>query len=102
MAIGTAYIYVTGVAEREGDQWASFCEELGTASCGDTPEEAFANLDEAVQVYLETLAEYGELNRVFGECGIVVGRDATSEAAAGQDETRRITRTRRVELPVGT
>ena len=65
--LGTAYIYVTGVAEREGDQWVSFCKELGTASCGDTPEEALANLDEAVQLYLETLAEYGELSRVFGD-----------------------------------
>ena len=100
MAIGTAYIYVTGVVEREGDQWVSFCEELGTASCGDTPEEAFGNLDEALQVYLETLAEYGELDRVFGERGIVVGRDSTVEAVADQDETHRITRTRRVEMPM--
>ena len=99
--LGTTYIYVTGVVEREGDQWVSFCKELGTASCGETPEEAFANLDEAVQVYLETLAEYGELDRVFGERGIVVGRDATPEEAAGHDETGRITRTRRVEIPVG-
>ena len=99
--LGTAYIYVTGVAEREGDQWVSFCKELGTASCGDTPEKALANLDEALQVYLETLAEYGELDRVFGERGIAVGRDVATEEAAGQDETGRITRGRRVEIPVG-
>ena len=67
---GTTYIYVTVVAEQEGDQWVSFCKELGTASCGDTSQEAFANLDEAVQVYLETLAEYGEFDRVFGGRGI--------------------------------
>ncbi len=77
--LGTAYIYVTGVAEREGDQWVSFCKKLGTASGGDTPEEALANLDEAVQVYLETLAEYGELDRVFGERGIAVGRDVSTD-----------------------
>ena len=99
--LGTTYIYVTGVVEPEGDLWVSFCKELGTASCGDTAEEAFTNLDEAVQIYLETLAEYGELDRVFGERGIVVGRDMTTEKAADQDENGRIARTRRVEIPVG-
>jgi predicted RNase H-like HicB family nuclease len=80
---GTAYIYVTGVAEREGDQWVSFCKELGTASCGDTPEEALANLDEAVQVYLETLAEYGELDRVLDERGIMQGPTSSCSDSVG-------------------
>ena len=49
-----------------------------------TRQRALANLDEAL--YLETLAEYGELSRVFGERGIVVGRDMATEKAADQDE----------------
>ena len=62
-----AHIILMECVEREGDQYAARCLELGTVSCGDTVEEAFANLDEAIEVHLNALEELGELARVFQE-----------------------------------
>jgi predicted RNase H-like HicB family nuclease len=45
---------VTAVIEREGDGYVSLCPELDVASQGDTIEEARANLQEAVDLFLET------------------------------------------------
>ena len=63
-------VILTSVVEEEGDQFVSFCTELGTASCGDSIEEALANLQEAIWVHLNALEETGERERVFGERGI--------------------------------
>ena len=65
-------VVLTCVVEKEGNQFASYCEELGTSSCGDTIEEAFENIEEAVEVHLDALDEAGELGRVFRERGIEV------------------------------
>jgi predicted RNase H-like HicB family nuclease len=64
------HIVLTGIMEREGDQFVSYCPELGVASCGDTIDEAIDNLDDALQVYLDALEETGELRRVFREKNI--------------------------------
>ena len=58
-------VVLTCVVEKEGDQFVSYCEELGTSSCGDTIEEAF-------EVHLDALDEVGELGRVFRERAIEV------------------------------
>lgn len=44
----------TAVVQREGDGWVSWCPELDVASQGDTVEQAKANLNEAVDLFLET------------------------------------------------
>lgn len=44
----------TALVQREEDGWVSLCPELDVASQGDTPEEAKANLREAVELFLET------------------------------------------------
>lgn len=44
---------LTAVVEREGDGYVSLCPELDVASQGDTVEEAKANLQEAVELFLE-------------------------------------------------
>ena len=62
-----AYILLTGEVEREDDQYVSICPELGVASCGDTVEEAFAMLNEAIDLYLQELVEIGTLNDVLRE-----------------------------------
>ena len=66
------YILLTIQVEPEGDQFVSTCLELGTASCGDTAQEALDNLREAITVHLSALEEVGERERVFGERGIEV------------------------------
>ena len=63
-------IILTSVVEEEGDQFVSICTELGTASCGDSIEEALENLEEAIWVHLNALEETGERDRVFREKGI--------------------------------
>ena len=43
----------SAVIEREDDWYVSLCPELDVASQGKTIEEALANLNEAVELYLE-------------------------------------------------
>ena len=59
------YIVLTGFVEEEGNQFVSYCRELGTSSCGDTVAEALGNLGDAIEVHLNALVETGELERVF-------------------------------------
>jgi predicted RNase H-like HicB family nuclease len=44
----------TAIIEREGDGFVALCPELDVASQGDTIEEARKNLQEAVELFLET------------------------------------------------
>mgnify|MGYP001597581267 FL=1 len=59
------YVVLTVIFEKEGNQFTAYCRELGTPTCGDTIEEALANLEEAIQVHIEGLRETGELERFF-------------------------------------
>ena len=70
-------VTLTGVAEKEGDQYVSYCQELGTASCGDTAEEALENLGDAIEVYVNALVETGELSHVFRERNIRIDIPST-------------------------
>ena len=54
----------------EDDQWSARCEELDLVSCGDSIDEALNNIQDLVQVYLATISEQGELQRIFTERGI--------------------------------
>ena len=65
-------IVLTQIVEEEGEQFVSYCLELGTASCGDTIEEALHNLEEAIEVHLNALEETGEWERVFREKNITI------------------------------
>ena len=69
------YIVLTGLVEEEDGQFASYCRELGTASCGDTVTEALDNLGEAIELNLEGLEEVGELERTLRERNIRIERD---------------------------
>ena len=72
MSPGVPTVTLTHVFTKEGDQFVSYCMELGTSSCGDTIEEAFDNIKEAVEVHLNALEQMGEMERVFRERGITV------------------------------
>ncbi len=43
----------TAIIQKEEDMYVATCPEIGTASQGDTLEEALANLKEATELYLE-------------------------------------------------
>jgi len=70
-------ITVTFLVYQEDDQYAAECRELGTTSCGDTLDEAFENIQEAVSLHLETLDELGELEAFIQKRGIQVRPLAT-------------------------
>ena len=55
-------IKLTAIIEREGDGYVSLCPELDVASQGDTPDEARANLREAVEGLFES-ASQSEITR---------------------------------------
>ncbi len=59
------------IFEDEG-QFAAECMELGTATCGDTFEEAYENIKEAIEAHLAALDELGLLNKTLKEKGIKV------------------------------
>lgn len=53
---------VTAIIEREGDAYVALCPELDVASQGDTIELARRNLQEAVELFLES-ADPSEIER---------------------------------------
>ncbi len=72
------YIVVEFVVVKEGNQYSSWCPEFDIASCGDSPEEAVRNLGDALELYVNTLEEEGERERVFREKGTrIVHEDET-------------------------
>jgi len=52
----------TAIIEREGEGFVALCPELDIASQGDTIEAARANLQEALELFLET-ASPGEIDQ---------------------------------------
>ena len=44
---------LTCIVKPEENQYSALCLELDVASCGDTEEEAIANIKEAISLYLE-------------------------------------------------
>ncbi len=68
----TKYIALTITIEGADGQYAARCAELGTATCGDSLDEAFENIKEAVTVDLNALEEIGERGRFFNERGIEI------------------------------
>jgi len=66
------YVALTIIFKREDDVWTAECKELGTATFGETFEEARDNLKEAVTLHLKTLEKVGERKRFFEERGIEV------------------------------
>jgi predicted RNase H-like HicB family nuclease len=58
---------VTAVIEREGDGYVALCPELDVASQGDTIEEARANLEEALALFLEAASPEEVAERLHSE-----------------------------------
>ena len=54
---------------KEGEVYVAYAPELDVSSCGDTPEEARNNIQEAAQAFLETSQEMGNLTQVLEEAG---------------------------------
>lgn len=66
------YIILAFMVRQEGEYFISECMELGTSSFGLDEGEAFENLQEATEVYLETLVDLGEARQVLKKKGVQV------------------------------
>jgi predicted RNase H-like HicB family nuclease len=60
------------VAEREDDVYVANCPDLDISSYGDTVEDAFSHLSDAILLYLDTIEEDGELEHIFRQRGIKI------------------------------
>ena len=69
-AVGFVVLNVT-IRAADG-QYAARCVELGTATCGETRDEAWENILDAVEHHLNALEELGIRDRVFEEAGVEV------------------------------
>jgi predicted RNase H-like HicB family nuclease len=68
------YVVLTLTVSKEGKHYVSECEELGTASFGETVDEAVANVIDASTEYLRAIERLGERKRIFKERGIAIRR----------------------------
>jgi predicted RNase H-like HicB family nuclease len=72
------YIILTVIFKPEEGVWTAECKELGTATFGDTLEEARLNLKEAIELHLNTLEKVGERESFFAENGVQIYTDQPS------------------------
>ena len=91
------YIVVTIQIVQEGTQFTAEALEMGVASCGDTEEEARANITDAVNLYLGAIRLNGTRDRVFREKGIAL-RQGTPEI---EPEARPSGQNQRILVPAG-
>lgn len=68
----TSYIILTVLFQKEGERWTAECRELGTATYGDTVEEAKEAIHEAITLHLNTLEDLGECERFLQENGVEI------------------------------
>lgn len=73
------YITVTFRIHEEDGQYVGRCVELGVSSCAKSLDKALKRAQEATMLYLNTLEEVGERERVFAEAGIAINREPSHE-----------------------
>lgn len=66
---------LTGEVWKEGRMYTAYCRELDLASCGRTIEEAWENLREVFQIFLEETAKKGTLSELLEEAGLAAEGD---------------------------
>jgi predicted RNase H-like HicB family nuclease len=66
------YITLTFKLHVEDGQYVARCVELGVSSCAKGIEKAIERIEEATSLYLNTLEDVGERERVLKEAGIEI------------------------------
>ena len=66
----TKELILSVVIKREREGYSSWCPELDVASQGDSIEEARKNLQEAVELHVETMAQNGDLQALLDKLGL--------------------------------
>ena len=77
--MGEQRFSLTALIREEDGLFSSLCVELDVASCGNTEHEALENLQDAVEVYLETLRDEGLLDEALSRLGSA--KEATFEVS---------------------
>lgn len=75
MAAKKSFVILTLKFRKEGRYWLGECEELGTATDGQSLEKVRKELQSLVALHVNALEEAGELARVFQERGIKLYTD---------------------------
>jgi predicted RNase H-like HicB family nuclease len=65
------FIVLRHIIKKEGKGYSACCPELDVCSQGKTVEEANENLKEAVTLYLDTMDELGQREKIFKRRNIV-------------------------------
>lgn len=83
----SGYVVLTFKIYPEDGQYVSECRELGTASCGDTIDEALQNIREASVQFLNAIEANGERDRIFRKRNIPVypGLPENGQMVAARD-----------------
>lgn len=63
-------LLLTAEVWKEGQMYTAYCRELDLATCGRTIEEAWQNLREAFQIFLEETSKKGTLPELLEESGL--------------------------------
>ena len=67
------YIRLTAIFIKEEDgRWTAECKELGTGTFGDSFEDVKMQLEEAIELHLNTLEELGEREQFFQDNNIKI------------------------------
>lgn len=74
---------------REDDMVVAYCPELDVSSCGYTTEEARANLQTALRLFIEEAARKGSLKEILAEAGYDV-QDAVMQSPTISIERREL------------
>ena len=91
--MGSDRIYVHYRVFPEDKLWVGECMELGISTSAETQDEVKKGIEEATQLYVDTLVEQGELSRVLRERGILI----FAEGDMPREEVER----RSVSVPAG-
>lgn len=82
----SCYIKVTVLFAKEKDgRWTAECQELGTATFGNTFEEVQEYIVETIELHLNTLQKNGQIERFFKENGIRIMRHVQKDEKAKVD-----------------
>lgn len=74
-----AYLLMTAVIEADGGQFAAHCPELDVSSFGDSVEDAYTHLREAVELHVSCLAGHGELRTELERRGVPFQQDLPTQ-----------------------
>ena len=97
-----AYIVLSVIVYQEKDgRWTTKCPDLGTSTFGDTIDEAEKEIEEMINLHIQTLADVGELENFLAERNIKIYKKELPREIPLNFQTIRnkLTKTREYPIP---